>query len=101
MTPIGVLMLMAIGATPTSVGRGFLTRTSVGQPITMAVGRGSLITAGCGSPAATSNGVRRGFPGEPVATTLAGHRFLRVAPELFTKGSPLASRWTSNLISAL
>src|SRR5205823_7454425 len=99
MTLTGVLMLMATGPTPMTVGHGFLMKISAGQPTITGAGLTWLITAGSGFPAAIWIGGRLGFPGEPVAITLAGRPCRRAGRELFIQEGLSALAWTSSSIS--
>src|SRR6266478_281497 len=91
---------MVTGLIPTTVGPGFLTKTSAGPPTIMVAGRLSPITAGSGFREAILIGDRPGSHGEPVAITLAGRLCLHAAWVSFTKVSQSAHAWTSNTISA-
>src|SRR5438046_9191401 len=99
MTLTGVLMLMATGPTPMTVGHGFLMKISAGQPTITGAGLTWLITAGSGFPAAIWIGGRLGFPGEPVATMSDGRPCRRAGRELFIQEGLSALAWTSSSIS--
>src|SRR5437016_8636636 len=92
-------MLMVIGPTPMTDGRGSLTKILAGRLIIMAAGLGWPTTAGSGFRAKILIGDRPGFPGELGATTSAGLLCLRVALGLFMRDSRLALAWTSISIS--
>src|SRR5205814_2806515 len=99
MTLTGVLMLMATGPTPMTVGHGFLMKISAWQPTITGAGLTWLITAGSGFPAAIWIGGRLGFPGEPVATMWDGRLCRRAGRELFFQEGLSALAWTSSLIT--
>ncbi len=69
-------------------------KTLVGRPITMDVGRAWLITAGSGSQATISNGVRPGFRGVLAGIISAGRLCLREEPGLAMKAGPSVDVWT-------
>src|SRR5204863_9307393 len=99
MTLTGVLMLMATGLTPMTVGHGFLMKISAGQPTITGAGLTWLIMAGSGSPAAIWIGGRLGFPGEPAATMSDGRPCRRAGRALFMRDRPLVVVLTSSSIS--
>src|SRR5881227_2958289 len=95
----GVLMLMATGPTPMTVGHGSLMKISAGQLTITGAGLTWLITAGSGFPAAIWIGGRLGFPGEPVATMSDGRPCRRADQALLMRASPLVLALTSSSIS--
>src|SRR5205814_9102758 len=98
MTLTGVLMLMATGPTPMTVGHGFLMKISAWQPTITGAGLTWLITAGSGFPAAIWIGGRPGIPGEPVATMSAGRPCRRAGRASFIQEGLASLGWTPSPI---